>query len=380
MILSRKIAINIVDEVNQVVKNKINIMNEEGIIIASSDKSRINTFHKGAYDIIKNQLPQVRVNYDGEFEGALEGLNFPIKIHNYVVGVIGVTGVYDEIKESASIIKRMTELILENAYSVEQKMLQENIRNIYLSEWLNGNEKILDGDFVKKGKTLNFDITIPRRVIACTFYVDNNRGSIRALHMFERAEKAVKNKITCLDPNNIYYDLNSMLICMLTTKSDESIYRICNDIMEYIENKFSVKMNIGIDSKMKDYKSASLALNRAIKANRACIQKNQCNIKYYDDLNMEVFSYELDKGVKWKYINKIFKDYGDEELNETIDLLEVYYNMEGSINKASDKLFIHKNTLQNKLKHIGYRTGYDPRSIKNSSFFLIAIYFYREIK
>ncbi|HCL01523.1 MAG TPA: hypothetical protein DHW61_03765 [Lachnoclostridium phytofermentans] len=40
----------------------------------------------------------------------------------------------------------------------------------------------------------------------------------------------------------------------------------------------------------------------------------------------------------------------------------------------NNHLFIHKNTLQNKLKRISERTGYDPRSIRHSSLFYIAIY------
>lgn len=41
---------------------------------------------------------------------------------------------------------------------------------------------------------------------------------------------------------------------------------------------------------------------------------------------------------------------------------------------------MHKNTLQYKLKRIYERTGYDPRSLRYSALFLIAIDFYREIR
>ena len=66
-------------------------------------------------------------------------------------------------------------------------------------------------------------------------------------------------------------------------------------------------------------------------------------------------------------------NYGGEET-------KTFYDVEGSINAASEKLFIHKNTLQYKLNKIAEKTGYNPRSIRHSSLFYIAIYFYRETR
>ena len=63
-----------------------------------------------------------------------------------------------------------------------------------------------------------------------------------------------------------------------------------------------------------------------------------------------------------------------------IGVLEVLYETEGSITAASEALHMHKNTLQYKLKRIYERTGYDPRSLRYSALFLIAIDFYREIR
>ena len=79
-------------------------------------------------------------------------------------------------------------------------------------------------------------------------------------------------------------------------------------------------------------------------------------------------------------MQKLFRGYEMEELTETIGILEILYETEGSITKASEKLHMHKNTLQYKLKRIYERTGYDPRSIRSSSLFYIAIYFFREIR
>lgn len=377
--LSVQIASNIVKEVNSVIPLKINIMNEKGIIIASSDPLRIGSFHEGALRIIENQIDEIAVHYDGEFNGALQGINYPLKLQGYIIGVLGITGKYDEIVNSALIIKRMTELILENTYSVEQKQLQENVCNRYLSEWLNGEAKNITTDFVKRGKALGFDITIPRRILVCSFYIPNSSQNLQTMQVIEQAEKYLKKTVSDLDVLNLYYKAGSALVCAVTAISDSGAETLAKELKKQVEEKFPVYLAIGIDSKVDNFEFAQTALIRAQKANKACMRTHKRDIRFYDDLNMEVFTDEISELSKQEFIHRIFKGFSNEEIRHLMILLETFYDLEGSINKASERLFIHKNTLQNKLKRIAERTGYDPRSIRHSSLFYIAIYFYRDI-
>lgn len=377
--LSVQIASNIVKEVNSVIPLKINIMNEKGIIIASSDPLRIGSFHEGALRIIENQIDEIAVHYDGEFNGALQGINYPLKLQGYIIGVLGITGKYEEIVNSALIIKRMTELILENTYSVEQRQLQENVCNRYLSEWLNGEAKNITTDFVKRGKALGFDITIPRRILVCSFYIPNSSQNLQTMQVIEQAEKYLKKTVSDLDALNLYYKAGSALVCAVTVISDSGAEILAKELKKQVEEKFPVYLAIGIDSKVDNFEFAQTALIRAQKANKACMRTHKRDIRFYDDLNMEVFTDEISELSKQEFIHRIFKGFSNEEIRHSMILLETFYDLEGSINKASERLFIHKNTLQNKLKRIAERTGYDPRSIRHSSLFYIAIYFYRDI-
>ena len=72
-------------------------MNEQGIIIASTDSARINTFHEGAKRIVDENLEELVVRFNGEFEGTMCGTNFPIVFQGKTIGVIGVTGNYEDI-------------------------------------------------------------------------------------------------------------------------------------------------------------------------------------------------------------------------------------------------------------------------------------------
>ncbi|MBE6096999.1 MAG: PucR family transcriptional regulator [Schwartzia succinivorans] len=55
-----------------------------------------------------------------------------------------------------------------------------------------------------------------------------------------------------------------------------------------------------------------------------------------------------------------------------------YFEADGSLTKASEMLFIHKNTLQYKLHRIAQLTGYDIRKPREAAVFAMALMFFDE--
>ena len=82
----------IVDEISQLVKQNINLMDETGHIIASCDKSRIGDFHYGAYKIITECLDEYYLKKDDKERGMKQGINLPLELDGEIVGVVGITG------------------------------------------------------------------------------------------------------------------------------------------------------------------------------------------------------------------------------------------------------------------------------------------------
>lgn len=85
------------------------------------------------------------------------------------------------------------------------------------------------------------------------------------------------------------------------------------------------------------------------------------DIRFYNEINLEIFTDEISDLSKKEYVQKLFPGYRHEELAEVIGVLEVLYETEGSITAASEALHMHKNTLQYKLKRI-----YEPDWIRSS--------------
>ena len=81
----------IVDRVIIILGKNINIMNDQGIIIASGNENRIGTYHEAA-KMAAHTKREIMVETDTRFVGCKKGINLPIYNGNEVIGVIGITG------------------------------------------------------------------------------------------------------------------------------------------------------------------------------------------------------------------------------------------------------------------------------------------------
>lgn len=380
MELSRQIAEKIVAEVNHIIPQKINLMDPRGIIIASTDPARVGAFHGGAYRIVSEGLSEVVVHRDGEYAGALRGLNFPLVMDGRTLGVLGITGGYAEIVDSARIIQRMTELLLSEAYHAERRVVGENVRNGYLDEWLNGDRKNLNAAFVERGLALRMDVTAPRRVLACCVYEPARTQDWEALHDINGAEQEIRRFIANADRNNLFLKTPSGLVCLVTLQHDEELVAMAEALRAAVEKSFpNLRLAVGIDDRVGGFETMHVNSVKAQRALAACMRTHKWGVRLYGDLNMEVFADAVDGMTKLEYVRKIMRGFSDAEIARLLPVLEVFYDHDGSLSRAAEALYIHRNTLQYKLRRIAERTGYDPRSIRHSSLFYIAIYFYREV-
>ncbi len=379
MHISKRNANYIVEEISQIIGQKINMMNADGIIIASSDRNRIGDYHAAAKTLIDQRLQEVIVTSDDQYEGARPGLNLAINFQDEIVGVIGVTGPYLEVEKYGQIIKKMTEILLLDQYYKEQKEMDKRAKERYLNEWMFGESKNITPMFVKLGNTMQIDITIPRRILAISFVFQEKNNSVLEQKMIDRLDKIVKNHVR-VENHNIILKEGTDLLCAVKDCSDLDMLLLTEQMKKEVEQQYPVQFCCGIDATCEGYTSIHNSVVKAMKALNTSKRSVQKGIRFYKSINMEIFQSELTDHIKIEYITRIFKDCTLDEIDHWIGLLNVFYEEEGSIASAAERLFIHRNTLQYKLNKIKERTGYDPRSIRYSSLFYNAIHFYQDVR
>lgn len=365
----------IVNEMRSIINQNVNMIDEHGIIIASTDPVRINTFHEGAYEIITKGLDELFIYDDMTYAGARKGMNLPLMLGEKVVGVISLTGEYDEVFKFGRMVKKMTEILLLENYIEEQKEIGARILDRFLGDWVFSDMQTYSKDFIDRGLNLGIDITMPRRVLVAEIaqlqkYQDSSEGQM----IIDNVTKSV-SRVFEYAKNSIFMDTPSQMIGLIQDCDDVKVLQFAENLSKTIFQEHKLRLYIGIDKRgllpNKAFVNAQKALN-------AC-KSTQRNILFYEDINIEIFADEISPHSKKDFINKVFSGMSEREISNIIPLLKIYFETNGSLSETSSKLFIHKNTLQYKLKKLYDQTGHDPRIMTDSVLFYLALHFYESL-
>lgn len=93
------------------------------------------------------------------------------------------------------------------------------------------------------------------------------------------------------------------------------------------------------------------------------------NIACYDDLVQEIITSSIPSSVIQAYREKTIQKLDSED----IALLKLYFTSEMSLQKTAEALFVHKNTIQYRLKRIESLTGYNPRKFTDAVILYMAL-------
>lgn len=377
MVISSRSAQQIVQEMQGIIHQHINMMDHTGTIIASTDPDRIGTFHEGALQVVSRRLPLLIVRDDNEYKGTRKGTNLPLVLEDDYIGVIGITGEPDEVADYGRIIQRMTEILLLDSYTREQRRIAEQVRNRYLEEWLFEPGRAADSAFIQRGESLGIWIRLPRRVMLVkVISPDGPEGPEQPV--FNQAEKMVKRMIIA-EPDCHFLRMSSFLVCMVTKRNDAEMALLARRVGDAISGIPGVAAAVGIDSWQSGEVPIQTGYARAVKALRACEATRQAGITFYDAITIEIFLSEISPASKREFVLRMFRNCPKGTVRRWTELLGVFYACDGSLIRASQQLYMHKNTLQQKLNKLWSLTGLDPRRYQDAALYVLALQFYMDL-
>ena len=136
--LEVSLAEKLIEQITKYTDYNVNIMNREGIIIASRDPERIGMYHEPAWQILHENQDIITVNSDKDYPGAIRGINMVIDIDGKREGVVGVTGNPEEIRPIALIIKMSIETMIryenQKIQSLRRQTKKQQLQDLILSE------------------------------------------------------------------------------------------------------------------------------------------------------------------------------------------------------------------------------------------------------
>ena len=353
MKISKNTATDLIREISSVIDYDINIMDENGIIMASTDPLRPGQFHEGAHLVIKENLRELPVYYDDEYAGCKKGINLPLFSDDNIIGVVGITGEVSETSRYAKIIKKVTEILVKDFETIQQKDKKEHARMLFISNWIN--DELDDPDHL--ADTLR------------KYHLDPHSPMTAALISLSDPEYSISEFLDSrIDKTHILTGYNNDFGMLIGNFDSAAKFR------DYLEPRFNSEFPQEaylciIGTCYPDCKSAVESFRQA---RRAMSLKRNCSsgIYLYDDLLLDIIIASVDIDHKKRFTDMIFRNCNDNEINDVIHFINIYYKNNGSINAIARELFIHNNTVQYKISKIINRTGLDPRITKD----LISLY------
>ncbi|OAS83090.1 MULTISPECIES: CdaR family transcriptional regulator [Metabacillus] len=353
--LTYELAQEIVERTMKILNRNINVMNGEGVIIGSGDSERINQLHAGALLVLKKgESVEIDSFRAVTMKGSRPGINLPIRFSNQIVGVVGITGEPEQIRNYAQLVKMAAELVLEQSFLLERvqwkQRLQSEIVNQLISE-----EGLNEESIKERAGFLGINLEHPRVaiVIEKRDYTEISNQLIRSVQY--EIGKADLIGVT-------FNDEIVILKAAAVNESERDLPPLLKRLLKVSGGKVLIGSG-GLAENIKELKSSFYQAKRAIMVGN----KLQPDTSFYqfDDYQLEIMLAKLvqyeDKSI-FSYYHQLL-DQGKK--GELADTLEAYIREGGELNKIAESLFIHRNTLRYRLEKISELTGKDPRNIKD---------------
>lgn len=358
MFISNESAQAIVNEMKTLLGYNINIMNDEGRIIASTNPERIGQLHEGAKQLVEQKMDRLVVENESALKNTRPGINFPIVINDKIVGVIGVTGVPSEVLTPGNVIKRMTELMVESLQQKESQMMINSSRSRFLNSWIEWDGSNIE-EFYNRGKLLGIDTTPKQSVVCVDFggsklYFNDPDNSLKPDQILSKV--AVSSGFPGPE---LYCYSDDYFVFLIPESTNEQALKIAGMFQREVAVHTKKMVFIGISSHSGTSSEIAILFREARSACEIAKRSDGRSIQIYSRTDPEFIAGSISEDIRVALMNSVLGTCRKERRSEYIELLHYYFQYNGVLNDAAAAMFIHRNTFQYRIdkmeKEIGYR-------------------------
>ena len=363
MFISENAAHSIVREIKEITGHNINIMDEDGIIFASTDPDRVGQRHPGAWQVLKQGLPRLTVQEDDLRPGGVRpGVNLPIQLEGQTVGVIGITGPPEEVEALGSVIKRMTEIMVRDIRRQEQEELLDSARQCFIENWL-FSEDPDQAELELRGNMLGIDLSARWTVVILAVQdsplPEPPREMRNALYV-----KHIRPYLAA-GSQNLCAVINQRILLLFQDWNRFQVLSRVNQIRSELENAYHAQVYGGMSAEghrglevRRGYQEAKTACRTA--------RTSGGRILFYDEVSLEFLADSIPPSIRRDLMHLVFSSCTQSEREEVRNTVLLYFQCRGEVKEMAKALYVHKNTVHYRLQQIREKTGYSVRDPKGA--------------
>ncbi len=327
----------------------INVMNLEGVIIASSERKRIGNIHEGAREVIRTGKPvAIKKCQLPSYPGAKEGYNMPIRSKDAIIGVVGIFGNPEEIIDTANLLEMYVAKFFQLEAILNQRLVEGELRGSLLRLLLSLTEADM-GRVTSVINGLQIHLEPPMRVVVMSL-PQEEMGADPHVLMGTMPDKMLRANL--LNPSSDVWGMASGRLVLVKSSMNENVEVFRRDIGTLLENE-QISPRLSVGSLCFDMKGIQNSYQEAVLL-------DECSSQWFNDIMRleDHCEYMLFKTVKqeWDSLAALYErlkqELGKEEIETSLQTAACYYGESRSVARAAAKLYIHKNTLQYRLRRV----------------------------
>lgn len=329
----------------------VNIMDTQGIIVASTEAHRIGTRHEGACQVLRTRRP-VAIHREelALYPGAKEGYNLPVWNDGQLIAVVGIFGNPDDVRDSAHILAAYTEQFFRQHALDQRARVTGELRTSYLRMVLSDLPPNASEQLNILAEALNLHLRFPVRVLAlCIPSVPDPRGQQQFL---DRAVEELLFRHLVAPCCDVWAIIDDRLM-LLKSESYPPVSDPLAKMVQALEQALGRPVRLCAGSPCTSVRQIHRA---GAEASILCtmdrsgvldIQDAACRFFYL----MQRAS-NREAGFIDDMLAKLARQFGDKELEVLLTTARTYYDCQSSVAQAAALLHIHKNTLQYRMHRL----------------------------
>jgi carbohydrate diacid regulator len=380
------IAQDIVEKTSEILQYPISITDNEGVIIGSTDQSRIGIFHQPSLEVIKKNTT---VDCKNEIEKKiLPGVSAPLKFNNKVIGVLGIVGNPREVDKYVQLVKNQVEMMCQEAFRKEMVELKEKMVEMFVHQLIHTTD--INEQIRQSAKLLEFDIHTNR--VCLLINIRPSSETTNSLIGTFPLQKEVLSFLQLMFQENkddIVSLLNLERFIVIKSLPYQQSFSLLVDTLEeklqkinsFLENKYHVSAQLSVGDISHHLSEISESYQNALTAMNIGRRFNQANEIYvYNE--RETMLRLLPTQLNSDYQKKLYKIITPLLEHDSYDVLSstfigfCKYNMNLSV--ASRNMYIHRNTIIYRLEKISEITSLNTSSFEHCMLLYTAIHCYEE--
>ncbi|WP_345793561.1 sugar diacid recognition domain-containing protein [Thauera sp. JM12B12] len=362
-LLDASLAQSIVDRAMQILQANVNVMDESGLIIASGERTRIGARHEGALLVLaQGRAVEIDEALASRLQDARPGVNLPLRAEGRVVGVVGLSGAPEQIRQHAELVRMAAETMLEQARLMQVLAHDARLREELVLQLIGMASATFtrDDTAAEWARRLRVDLAQPR--VALLIEIG---GATAAADAVLAAQQGLKRLLAASEPELLWaaVSLGELAVLLPLPAAADAMARVRARV-EALQARLSAD-GVGLRCALGGAFGGREGLVRSWQSARATLRVGRrrqpaATLHCYTGLTLAVLLSGLAEG--WRAdelqrpLQRLAAHDRDGQLRRT---LAAWFAHGMKTAASAEALHVHRNTLDYRLRRIAELTGLD---------------------